>query len=115
MSSDRILAGLKDRVLTLTLNRPDKRNAIDSPMVEQLLHQLERADLDANVSVVALRGAGKDFCAGADLDELLASVEHSAAENEAGARRLGEIFVTMRRLPKPVPQWFEHIQHRDAD
>lgn len=102
MSSDRILAGLKDRVLTLTLNRPDKRNAIDSPMVEQLLHQLERADLDADVSVVALRGAGKDFCAGADLDELLASADQSAAENEAGARRLGEVFVAMRRLPKPV-------------
>ena len=102
MSSDRILAGLKDRVLTLTLNRPDKRNAIDSPMVEQLLHQLERADLDADVSVVALRGAGQDFCAGADLDDLFASVDQPAAENEAGARRLGEVFIAMRRLPKPV-------------
>lgn len=102
MSSDRILAGLQDRVLTLTLNRPDKRNAIDSPMVEQLLQQLERADLDADVGVVALRGAGKDFCAGADLAELLASADQCAAENEAGARRLGEVFMAMRRLPKPV-------------
>jgi methylglutaconyl-CoA hydratase len=102
MSTDRIVAGVKDGVLTLTLNRPDKRNAIDSPMVEQLLQQLERVELDAEVSVVVLRGAGKDFCAGADLAELLASADRSAAENEASARRLGEVFVAMRRLPKPV-------------
>jgi methylglutaconyl-CoA hydratase len=102
MSTDRIVAGVKDRVLTLTLNRPDKRNAIDSPMVEQLLQQLERAGLDADVSVVVLRGAGKDFCAGADLAEMLASADRSAGENEASARRLGEVFIAMRRLPKAV-------------
>ncbi len=102
MSTDRVLAELRQRVLTLTLNRPDKRNAIDTPMVEQLLQQLERADLDAEVGVVAVRGAGKDFCAGADLAELLASADQPAAENEASARRLGEVFIAMRRLPKPV-------------
>jgi methylglutaconyl-CoA hydratase len=102
MSSDRVLAELEGGVLTLTLNRPDKRNAIDTPMVEQLTQQLERADLDAEVRVVALRGAGKDFCAGADLAEMLESADQSPAENEASARRLGEVFLAMRRLPKPV-------------
>jgi methylglutaconyl-CoA hydratase len=102
MSSDRVLAELEGGVLTLTLNRPDKRNAIDTPMVEQLTRQLERADLDAEVRVVALRGAGKDFCAGADLAEMLESADQSPAENEASARRLGEVFLAMRRLPKPV-------------
>ncbi|NIR31963.1 MAG: enoyl-CoA hydratase/isomerase family protein, partial [Gammaproteobacteria bacterium] len=91
-----------DGVLGLALNRPDKRNAMDGAMVEALLEQLERADLDAEVRVIALRGVGKDFCAGADLAELLASAARSPAENEAGARRLGEVFVRMRRLPKPV-------------
>jgi methylglutaconyl-CoA hydratase len=71
-------------------------------MVEQLTQQLERADLDAEVRVVALRGAGKDFCAGADLAEMLESADQSPAENEASARRLGEVFLAMRRLPKPV-------------
>ncbi|UCF40806.1 MAG: enoyl-CoA hydratase/isomerase family protein [Gemmatimonadota bacterium] len=102
MSNERVLAELKGRVLTLVLNRPDKRNAIDTPMVDQLLRHLERADLDAQVGVVALRGAGKDFCAGADLAEMLESVDRSPAENEASARRLGEVFIAMRRLPKPV-------------
>jgi methylglutaconyl-CoA hydratase len=89
-------------VLTLTLDRPDKRNALDSALVEALAAELERADLDAEVRVVALRGAGKDFCAGADLKELLDSAERTPAENEASARRLGDLFLAIRRLPKPV-------------
>ncbi len=102
MSADRLLVTLERRVLTLTLNRSDKRNAIDSAMVEALLTQLERADLDQEVGVVVLRGAGKDFCAGVDLAELLASADRSPQENARSAARLGEVFVRMRKLPKPV-------------
>ena len=64
-------------VLTLTLNRPDKRNALSSAVVEALHQALDAADLDAEVRVVVLTGAGKDFCAGADLEELLASADAS--------------------------------------
>jgi len=97
------LAAALDRgVLTLTLNRPGKRNALNAAMIGALHGELERAELDPGVRVVALRGAGKDFCAGADLDELLASADRDPAENEADARRLGEIFLAMRALPKPV-------------
>lgn len=102
MSAERVTQALVDGVLTLTLNRSDKRNAIDTLMVDALLEHLERADLDAAVRVVAVRGAGKDFCAGADLAELLASANKPAADNETRAARLGEVFVRMRRLPKPV-------------
>jgi len=97
------LAATLDRgVLTLTLNRPEKRNALNAAMIGALHGELERADLDPEVRLVAIRGAGKDFCAGADLEELLASATKDPAENEADARRLGEIFVAMRALPKPV-------------
>jgi methylglutaconyl-CoA hydratase len=89
-------------VLTVTLDRAEKRNALSSAMVEGLHQALERADLDADVRVVLLRGAGKDFCAGADLDELLASADRSPADNEASAARLGAVFTRMRRIPKPV-------------
>lgn len=97
-----VLVALEDGILTLTLNRPDKRNALDAVTVAALHRELERAELDTEVRVVALRGAGKDFCAGADLDELLASVGQSAGENERAALRLGRLFTRIRDLPKPV-------------
>jgi len=93
---------LADGVLTLTLDRPDKRNALSAALIDALHAALERADLDADARVVVLRGAGRDFCAGADLDELLASADLTLAENEAAARRLGALFTRMRSLPKPV-------------
>jgi methylglutaconyl-CoA hydratase len=89
-------------ILTLTLDRPDKRNALSSALVEALHEGLERAELDGLIKVVVLRGAGKDFCAGADLDELLASADKDPAENEASALRLGALFTAIRALPKPV-------------
>ncbi len=97
-----VAVGLADGVLAVTLDRPEKRNALDSAVVEGLHDALERAALDAGVRVVALRGAGTDFCAGADLAELLASREQSPADNEAHALRLGEVFLAIRRLDKPV-------------
>jgi len=97
-----LLTSLDEGILTLTLNRPAKRNALNGEMIDLLHSAVERADLDAEVRVVVLRGAGKDFCAGADLDELLASAEHTLAENEASALRLGGVFTSLRELPKPV-------------
>ena len=97
-----VRSALVGGVLTLTLDRPDKRNALNAAMVETLHAALDRADLDAEVRVVVVRGAGKDFCAGADLDELLASADLTLAENEAAALRLGAVFGRMRALPKPV-------------
>ncbi len=100
--SERVLVGLAGGVLTATLNRADKRNAIDTAMIDALLATLERADLDGAVRVVAVRGAGRDFCAGMDLNELLASADHTLEENRRAALQFAEIFVRMRRLPKPV-------------
>jgi methylglutaconyl-CoA hydratase len=97
-----LLSSRAGGVLTLTLNRPDKRNALSSALIEELHQALERADLDGEVRVVVLRGAGKDFCAGADLEELLASVDRTVEENEKAALRLGTLFERMRELPKPI-------------
>src|SRR5262249_56713285 len=89
-------------VLTLTLNRPDKRNALDSATIEELNAALAQAELDPAVRVLVLRGAGKDFCAGADLNELLASADLPAEANERSAARLGAVFSGIRAVPKPV-------------
>lgn len=100
--TDRVVETLTGGVLMATLNRPDKRNAVDTEMIDALLATLERADLDGDVRVVALRGAGRDFCAGMDLNELLASADHTVEQNRQAALHFGGIFVRMRRLPKPV-------------
>jgi methylglutaconyl-CoA hydratase len=97
-----LLTAIGAGVLTLTLNRPDKRNALNSELIERLHSALEEADLDTNVRVVLIRGAGKDFCAGADLEELLASADRSLSDNEEAALRLGAVFTRMRELPKPI-------------
>jgi methylglutaconyl-CoA hydratase len=97
-----LLTSVDSGVLTLTLNRPEKRNALNAELLDHLHRTVERADLDADVRVLVIRGAGKDFCAGADLDELLASVDQSEAENEASALRLGTLFERLRAVPKPV-------------
>lgn len=89
-------------VLTLTLDRPDKRNALSSALVEALLAAVERADHDSAVQVLVIKGAGKDFCAGADLEELLASADNDPSKNERSALRLGALFQALRALPKPV-------------
>lgn len=97
-----IQATLNSGVLTLTLDRPDKRNALNASLIGALNGELDRAELDGDVRVVALRGAGKDFCAGADLDELLVSASLPPETNERHALRLGRIFTRIRELPKPV-------------
>jgi methylglutaconyl-CoA hydratase len=97
-----LLSSLDAGILSLTLNRPDKRNALNSELIDLLHQAVERADLDAEVRVVLIRGAGKDFCAGADLEELLASADRNLADNEAAALRLGTLFRRVRELPKPV-------------
>jgi methylglutaconyl-CoA hydratase len=100
--TDRVVETLAGGVLTATLNRPDKRNAIDTAMIDALLATLDRADLDAEVRVVALRGAGRDFCAGMDLNELLASADRTVEENRRAALHFGGVFLRMRQIPKPV-------------
>ena len=100
--TDRVLSDLQGGILQVTLNRADKKNAIDSGMIDALLAALDRADLDAGVRVVALRGAGADFCAGMDLHELLASADRTVEENRRAALHFGSVFLRMRAVPKPI-------------
>ena len=103
MSDERLLHDVADGIAAVTLNRPEKRNALDAATVEALRQAFARAEADPDVRVVLLRGAGNDFCAGADL----AHMERLAAtgdplENLADAAALGDLFIEMRRLEKPI-------------
>jgi methylglutaconyl-CoA hydratase len=91
-----------DHVATLTLNRPAKRNALSAALVDALTAALARTAAEPEVHVVALRGEGTDFCAGADLEELERTSRLSAEENLADARRMGALFGALRAHPQPV-------------
>lgn len=83
----------------LTLNRPDRRNALSRALIAELTAALKAADADAGVRNVILTGAGPAFCAGLDLKEVAAT---SADEAEHDASALLELFETLDHLGKPV-------------
>jgi enoyl-CoA hydratase/carnithine racemase len=69
MSDDHLLYDVSDGVATLTLNRPDRLNAISGPMLNGLSQKLRDADRDRDVRVIVLTGAGRGFCSGLDLKD----------------------------------------------
>ncbi|HEX2205445.1 MAG TPA: enoyl-CoA hydratase-related protein [Longimicrobium sp.] len=89
-------------VARLVLNRPEKRNALSAPLVAALKEALREADADPEVRVVAIEGAGKDFCSGADLSALRKTAGASAMENLEDVDDLAELFLLPRRMRKPV-------------
>ncbi|MGH7570342.1 MAG: enoyl-CoA hydratase/isomerase family protein [Gemmatimonadota bacterium] len=92
----------EDAIAILTLDRPEKRNALDPPTVlalKEAFHQLGR---DERVRVVLLEAEGKDFCAGADLAHIEAMIDATWEEHLADASELGELFVRMRRFARPI-------------
>ena len=97
-----ILYGMKGSVASITLNRPEKRNALNDQLLIDLRGAIDAAEADEQVRVIVLGGAGKDFCAGADLSQLEKSVQASILENIDGASQMADLFIKMRRLKKPV-------------
>ena len=89
-------------VARLILDRPEKRNALGPELVAALKQALREADADDAVRVVAVEGAGKDFCSGADLSALQKIAGASVAENSEDARSLLELFLLIRALQVPV-------------
>lgn len=99
-----ILVESSDHVTTITLNRPDRLNAIDGELVEALREALEAAASDPAVRVVVLTGAGRGFCAGGDL-KAMAERERAAAtvaESIAEMRGLHRTTELLRGMPKPT-------------
>jgi len=86
----------------LTLNRPDKRNALNDGLVSELKDALRTADADDDLRAVVIRGAGKDFCSGADLSALQKIAGASYEENLEDAKSLAELFAMPRKMKVPV-------------
>jgi enoyl-CoA hydratase/carnithine racemase len=104
--ADPILVATADHVCTITLNRPDKRNALNGAMIGALRSALGRVVADPEVRVVVLRANGPTFCAGLDLSEM-------AAQREAGEADLGGLEVVLHDLEE-VPQPTIAAVHGDA-
>jgi len=97
-----VLSTTENAICVLTLNRPEKRNALNDELVAALKHALREADADADLRAVVIRGAGKDFCSGADLSALQKIAAASYEENLEDARSLAELFAMPRKIKVPV-------------
>jgi methylglutaconyl-CoA hydratase len=101
--SENVLLSLDQRgVATLTLNRPDKRNAFGDELIAELTALLQQLEHDPAVRVLVLTGAGETFSAGADLNWMRAMAGFSEQENFADALKLADLMSTLDRLPKPT-------------
>jgi enoyl-CoA hydratase/carnithine racemase len=95
---DEILRGVADKVCTVTLNRPEKRNALTTGMVDTLHATFEWAARQDDIRVVVVQGAGITFCAGLDLRELATQREAGAVETHG----LEDALATLERCPHPT-------------
>ena len=89
-------------VARVTLNRPEKRNALNESLINHLKVTLAACAGEDSIRTVVIDGAGKDFCAGADLSELQRIATASIAENVTDARSLMELFTLIRSIGVPV-------------
>lgn len=89
-------------VAQITLNRPDKRNALDNATIALLTAELLRCAADPGVRAVQITGGGNVFCAGADLGEMQAQAHAGEAANLANAERLASMLAVLDSMPKPT-------------
>lgn len=97
-----VIYTIEGAVALLTLNRPEKRNALNDALIHALKDALRDADHDENVRVIVITGAGADFCSGADLSALQKISESGVMENYEDARSLMELFTLIRGVHVPV-------------
>ncbi len=89
-------------IARITLNRPEKRNALNAELIAALRDALSRSARDENVRVVLITGAGSDFCSGADLAGLDRTSEAGVLGHIDAARHMADAFLEMREHPRLV-------------
>jgi methylglutaconyl-CoA hydratase len=96
-----LLLEFDDQIAKISLNRPDKRNAINAQMIADFQTALDAIE-KSHARVVLVTGAGKAFCAGMDLEMLSAIVHQSPAENQDDARRIAKLLRRLWSFPRPT-------------
>jgi len=99
MAYDTLTVAVADRIATITVNRPDKLNALNDRVIEELGVAVDDARANADVAGIILTGAGRAFVAGADISELEA---HGAISAKALAQRGQDVFRCFETSPKPT-------------
>ncbi len=106
MSFETILYDAKDRIATITLNRPEKFNTIRPPMPEEIERAVIQANADAEVRVIVLKGAGKAFCAGFDFADNLEHFKEWGGTPGSGLWDPGkDLAMTTSPFVAPVPKF----------
>jgi len=98
----KVLYSVDEGVARITLNRPEKRNALDDETIAEIRRALAESAKGEAVRVVLITGAGTDFCAGADLAAIERLSRGTVIENVSDARQFGDLFLEMRRHPRPI-------------
>ena len=96
-----LLLDISGKIAHITLNRPDKRNAISAQMIADLQSALDAIE-KSHARVAILTGAGKAFCAGMDLEMLSAIAKQSPAENQEDSRRIAKMLRRIWSFPRPL-------------
>ena len=93
---------IKDQIGIITLNRPEKRNALHPDLVRQMKKKLIELKNDDDVKLLTITGAGEAFCAGADLQYMGKLRNYSAYENEKDSEELAELYLMLYNYSKPT-------------
>lgn len=101
MSYKTLLVNEAEGILSVTLNRPDVHNAFNDELIAEAIDLFSNIDVESTRAVV-LKGTGKNFCAGADLNWMSRMVEYSRDENIRDSSRLAKMYALMNECPVPI-------------
>ena len=97
-----IIVEVDDSVGILTLNKPERHNALDEQLVTEMTTGLLALEADSRVRSIVLSSTGKSFCAGADLNWMKRAASYTSQENLRDARNFARLMTTLHELPKPT-------------
>src|SRR5579862_5246821 len=97
-----LLVTVKDRIASISINRPDRRNVLNSALIRELQEAISNAGKDEAVRIVVLTGTGSAFCGGMDIQELEQSISKTHEDNVHDANELMRLLHLIQGLRKPV-------------
>lgn len=102
MTHDHLIVREADQTLWVTMNRPERMNALNRRLVQELRELFVGLYWRHEIRTVVLRGAGANFCAGLDLKERDGNIQRTVSSGLVGQRQISEIVIAMRRCPQPI-------------